>query len=325
MNLFHFQRAAGRIGAVIVMSAATATAALAADFPSKPITLIVGFAAGGQTDVQARAIAHAAGKELGQPIVVVNRPGMASTLGPAQMAETAAPDGYTLAVLAQPLTRIPHVNKVKFDPRKDFTPLLKVTSFNFGLVVKADSPFKTIHQLIDYARANPGKLSYGTSGVGGTPHIAVERLAKAEGVEFNMIPFPGATPIFQNIMGGHVDFSAEAGFGPFVDDGRFRLLGLFSEKRLPKRPQWTTLTEEKIDMVAESWWGLGGPKGMDTKVAKVLHDAFKKALSDPELNRILDQNNQTVTYLSSADFQAAIEREYADEARFMKEFKFTAK
>lgn len=324
MRFQKFQGAAGRFCAAMLVSAGAMTAALAADFPTKPITLIVGFAAGGQTDVQARAIANAAAKELGQPIVVINRPGMASTLGPAQMAETAAPDGYTLAVLAQPMTRIPHVNKVKFDPRKDFTLLLKVTSFNFGVVVRADSPFKSIHQLIDYARANPGKLSYGTSGVGGGPHIAVERLAKATGVEFNMIPFPGATPIFQNIMGGHVDFSAEAGFGPFVDDGRFRVLALFSEKRLPKRPQWTTLKEEKIDVVSESWWGLGGPKGMDPKVAKVLHDAFKKALNDPEFNRILDQNNQTVTYLHPTDFQTTVEREYADEARFMKEFKLTA-
>jgi tripartite-type tricarboxylate transporter receptor subunit TctC len=325
MTFQNFQRAAGRIGAALLMSAATMTAALAADFPTKPITLIVGFAAGGQTDVQARAVANAASKELGQPIVVVNRPGMAATLGPAQMAETAAPDGYTLAVLPATLTRIPHVNKVKFDPRKDFTLLLKVTSFNFGLVVKADSPFKSIHQLIDYARANPGKLSYGTSGVGGSPHIAVERLSKATGVEFNMVPFSGATPIFQNIMGGHVDFSAEAGFGPFVDDGRFRVLALFSDKRLPNRPQWTTLREEKIDVVAESWWGLGGPKGMDPKVAKVLHDAFKKALNDPEVNRILEKNDQIVTYLNPKDFQAEIEREYANEARFMKDFKLIAR
>jgi tripartite-type tricarboxylate transporter receptor subunit TctC len=325
MKLEKIHRAAGRIGAALLMSMATMTAALAADFPTKPITLIVGFAAGGQTDVQARALANAASKELGQPIVVVNRPGMASTLGPAQMAETAVPDGYTLAVMTQPMTRVPHVNKVKFDPRKDFTPLLKVTSFNFGVVVRADSPFKTIHQLIDHARANPGMVTYGTSGVGGGPHIAVERLAKATGVEFNMIPYPGATPIFANIMGGHVVFSAEAGFGPFVDDGRFRVLGLFSAQRLPKRPQWPTLKEEKIDVVAESWWGVGGPKGMDPKVAQILHDAFKKALNDPEFNRILDMNNQTVTYLNPTDFQAAIEREYDDEARFMKEFKLTSK
>jgi tripartite-type tricarboxylate transporter receptor subunit TctC len=324
MKLQKLHRTAVHLGAALLIGAASMTTALASSFPTKPITLIVGFAAGGQTDVQARALANAASKELGQPIVVVNRPGMASTLGPAQMAETAAADGYTLAVLAQPLTRVPHVNKVKFDPRKDFTPLLKVTSFNFGVVVKADSPFKTIQQLIDHARANPGTVTYGTSGVGGGPHIAVERLAKATGVQFNMIPYPGATPIFANIMGGHVVFSAEAGFGPFVDDGRFRLLGLFSENRLPKRPQWPTLKEQKIDVVAESWWGVGGPKGLDPKVAEVLHDAFKKALTDPELNRILDMNNQTVTYLNSADFQAAMDREYADEARFMKEFKLTS-
>ena len=319
MTFKTFQRRATRLGTALLLGAATATTALAADFPNRAITLIVGFAAGGQTDVQARALARAASKELGQPIVVQNRPGMAATLGPAQMAESSAPDGYTLAVLPATMFRIPHVQQVKFDPRTDFTYIIKATSFNFGIVVKADSPFKTTQQLLDYAKANPGKLNYGTSGVGGTPHIAVERLAKAAGVQFNMVPFNGASPVFQNVMGGHVDFAAEAGFGPLVDDGRLRVLSLFSGQRLPKRPNVPTLKDEKYDVVAESWWGIGGPKNMDPKVVATLHAAFRKALQDPEFNRILEQNDQTVTYLNSADFQANGPKEFADEARYVKE------
>lgn len=309
----------GRHCAAVLASTLFAASALAA-FPDKPVTLIVGFNAGGQTDVQARALANAASKHLGQPIVVMNKPGMAATLGPAQMAANSPPDGYTLAVLPATLTRIPHMQSVKYDPRTDFTYILKATSYNFGVIVKADSPFQTIGQLLEHARANPGTMAYGASGVGGTPHIAIERMARIAGVKMNMIPFTGAAPIYQNILGGHITFAAEGGFGAMVDSGRMRVLSVFSKERLPGRPAVPTMREQKIDVVAESWWGIGGPKGMDPAVAAKLHDAFQKALKDPEFTRILTQNDQVITYLNGADFQASVVKEFADEERYVREF-----
>jgi tripartite-type tricarboxylate transporter receptor subunit TctC len=319
MLQFIFKRQA-QVLALGLAAFAACGGASAQAFPTKPITMIVGFAAGGQTDVQARALANAAARELGQPVIIVNRPGMAATLGPAGMAESAAPDGYTVAVLPATLYRIPHMQTVKYDALKDFTYLINVTAFNFGLVVKADAPWKTVQELVAYAKANPGKVSYGTSGIGGTPHLSIARLAKAAGVSFNMVPFSGGAMVFQNILGGHVDLAAEGGFGSQVDSGKMRVLGLFSDARLPKRPNWPTMKEQGFDVVSQSSWGIGGPKGMDPAIAKTLHDAFRKALTDPEFNRILTLQDQSVTYLNSKDYSAFAAQQLAEEKRYIKEF-----
>lgn len=272
-------------------------------FPTRPITLVVGLAAGGGTDVQVRALANAASRELGQPVVVVNRVGAAATLGPAQMAKTAAPDGYTLAVLPATIFRMPHVQKVDYDPIKDFTYLLKVTPYSYAISVPASSRFGSLAELVRYAKDHPGKLNYGASGVGSTGHINIERFARAAGIKVNMVPFSGAAQVFQNMLGEHVDFAAEGGFGPLADSGQIRVLGVLGEKRLPMRPDWPTVREEGVQFEeATSFWGLAGPRGLPPQIAKRLHDAFKNALNDPQFKEVLNKSLQVVDYQNAQDF-----------------------
>jgi tripartite-type tricarboxylate transporter receptor subunit TctC len=286
-------------------------------FPAKPITLIVGFAPGGATDIQARALAQLASKELGQPIVIENRPGLSGTLGPASVAQRLAPDGYTLAVLPGTLFRVPHMTKVSYDALKDFTYIANVTSYVYSLSVPQDSRFKTLNELVAYAKANPGKLSVATTGVGGSGHISVMRLAKLAGIEVNAVPYKGAAEAFNALLGGHVDFTAEGGFGALADSGKIRSLGIFSETRLRSRPSLPTVREQGFDVVAKMTWGIGGPKGIDPKVVDVLGNAFRKAVNDPAFVQVLEREDQPVTYMNSSDYTAFASQMFAEEGRFV--------
>jgi tripartite-type tricarboxylate transporter receptor subunit TctC len=288
-------------------------------FPSKPITLVVGFGAGGSTDVQARALAKAAGAVLGQPIVIENRPGMSATLGAAQIAQRSAPDGYSLCITPATLFRLPHLMKTNFDPIKDFTYIAGITNYTFGITVAQDSPFKTVADLIAAAKASPGKLSYGTTGNGGTAHIMMLRLAKLTGTQFNMVPFKSSAEVFSAVMGGHVDFAAEAGFGTHVTGGKVRLLGIFSEQRVPSRPDTPTLRELGHDLVAKSSWGIGGPPNMPPQIVQALQTAFQKASQDPDFKRLLLRDDQPATYMDSATYTRYAHELFAEEGRYVRE------
>lgn len=308
-----------RWAAGLSIAACLAAPALAQDYPSKPITLIVPFPAGGATDVQARALAHAAAKVLNGQIVILNQPGVAGTLGPAQMARQAKPDGYTIALSPGTLMRQPHLQKVNYDPLKDFTWIIGVTSYTTGITVKADSPWKDAKELLAYAKANPGKVSYGTVGKGSSSHIAMARLGKAAGVEFNFVPFKGAVEVFTALQGGHLDVAAEAGFGSTVDGGKGRLLATFNATRLKDRPDVPTVKELGYDVIVASNYGVAGPKGMDPKVVQVLHDAFRKAMDDPEFNRVLRQNDQPKMYMDSKTYTDWAAKTFAQEKRELTE------
>jgi len=162
-------------------------------YPGRPITMIVPFTAGGPTDTQIRALSHAAARVLGQPIVVENRPGVSGTLGPSTMARTAARDGYTLAMITPALFRLPHLQPVSYDAMNDFTYIVGLTSYVQGVSVAADSPWKTMAHLIDYARANPGKVSVASVGTGSLGQITVARLSRAAGIKLNFVPFKGGS------------------------------------------------------------------------------------------------------------------------------------
>src|SRR5215470_5452889 len=166
--------------------------AQAQDFPARPVTLIVPWPAGGTTDVGMRALASATEKHLGQSIVIENRPGGSGTLGPGQMAATAKPDGYTVAQIPITIFRFPFMTKTTFDPVKDFTYIIGVTGYTFGVVVKADAPWKTFPELLADAKANPGKINYGSPGPGSSLHITMEQIAKARSIQWTHVPFKGS-------------------------------------------------------------------------------------------------------------------------------------
>jgi tripartite-type tricarboxylate transporter receptor subunit TctC len=290
------KRPFGLAAALLVVCAAHAQS-----FPSKPITLICPWPAGGGTDLHLRKLGEIASRHLGQQLIVENRPGGSGMNGPATMAKTARPDGYTISQLAISAYRIPHMQKVDWDPLSDFTYIIGLSGYTFGVVVRADSSFKSFRDLIEYARANPGKLSYGTPGTGTSLHLAMEEIAAKAGVQLLHVPFKGNADSTQALMGGHIMAQADStGWGRHVDAGSFRLLATLGDKRT----RWNAPTVKELgyDTVSNSPYGLVAPKGMSTQVVKTLHDAFKAAMDDPEHLKMLQQLDQVYWYKSGEDY-----------------------
>ena len=283
--------------------AAPLHAALAQSFPTRPITLIVPWPAGGSTDRHHRALAEIAGKILGQTIVVENKPGAGGTLGPSSMAATAKPDGYTIAQYPMGMLRVPHMQKVAWNPINDFTFIIGLSGYTFGFTVRADSPYKTFKDYIDAARKQPGKIDYGSTGIGTSPHLLMEELSGDAKVTLNHVPYKGNADLTQALLGGHVmGMSDASGWDKFVDGGQMRLLVTFGDKRTKRWPNVPVAKELGYNVVANSPYGLVGPKGMDPAVVKLIHDAFKKAMDDPEHQKVLDQLNQDGWYRSGDDY-----------------------
>ena len=279
------------------------SSALAQAYPNKPSTMIVPWPAGGSTDRHLRALADLASKHLGQSIVVQNQPGGGGTLGPGNMALAAKPDGYTIAQYPMGMLRIPHMQKTMWHPLNDFSFIIGVSGYTFGFVVKGDSPYKSFNEYIEAARKAPGKIDYGSTGTGTSPHLLLEELAAGAGVQLNHVPFKGNADLMAALLGGHVMAGSDAsGWDKYVDGGQMRLLATFGEKRTKRWPNVPTAKDLGYNVIGNSPYGLVGPKGMDPAVMKTLHDAFKKAMDDPKHLDVLDQLNQDLWYRSGEDY-----------------------
>src|SRR5688500_19347110 len=209
-----------------------AFATQAQSFPTKPVTLIVPWPAGGSTDCYFCRPGEVTALHLGQPLVIENKPGGSGMNGPATMAKTARPDGYTISQLAISAFRVPHMQKIDWDPINDFTYIIGLAGYTFGVVVRADSPFKTFNDLLTYARANPGKLSYATPGTGTSLHLAMAEIGARAGVDFLHIPFKGQAEGVAALMGGHVMAQVDStGWARMVDAGSLRLLATLGDRR----------------------------------------------------------------------------------------------
>ena len=287
--------------------------AQAQSFPAKPIRLICPWPAGGSTDAVMRALAESAGKAMGGQMIIDNKPGASGMLGPNELV-SARPDGYTLSQLTIGVLRLPHMQKMQFDPMKDFTYIACLTGYTFGLVVRADSPIKSIKDLVDYAKANPEKFSYGSTGNGTTPHLAVEEFASRAGIKLQHVPFKGNADGMQALLGGHIMSHSDAtGWGPHVDAGTCRLLATYGAKRTKRWPNVPTLTELGFDTVSDSPFGIGAPKGMEPALTLRLHDAFKKTLEDPAVLASFEKYDQSVIYMNTADYTQFARENYAKE------------
>jgi len=295
-------------------------AAQAQSFPARPVTLIVPWPAGGSTDVGMRALASATERHLGQSIVVENRPGGSATLAPGQMAATAKPDGYTVAQIPITVFRFPFMQKTSFDPGTDFTYVIGVSGYTFGVVVNDDAPWRTFEAMIADAKANPGKINYGSPGTGTSLHIAMEQIARRQGIQWTHIPFKGNSEAMNALLGHHIDAVADSsGWAQLVNAGRFRLLVTWGAARTKNWPDVPTLREVGIDLVANSPFGIAGPKGMDPRVVQVLHDAFKKGLEEPSYVEAMAKLDQEQFYLSTADYQAFAKQQIEEARRFIAE------
>ena len=292
------------VQAALASSAAIALPALAQaqGFPARPIRLICPWPAGGSTDAIMRAIGESAGKALGGQMVIENKAGASGMLGPNELV-SAKPDGYTLSQLTIGVMRLPHMQKMQFDPLKDFTYIACLTGYTFGIVVRSDSPVKSIADLVDYAKANPERFTFGSTGNGTTPHLAVEEFAMKAGIKLQHVPFKGNADGMQALLGGHVMSHSDAtGWGPHVAAGTCRLLATSGARRTRRWPNVPTLQELGYETLADSPFGIGAPKGMDPALTRRLHDAFKKTLEDPAVLASFEKYDQPVIYLNTEDY-----------------------
>lgn len=291
-----------RLRVLFFMLACFAIAPLnAQNFPDKRITLYVGFGPGGPTDLAFRALAEAASRHLGQRVIVENKPGVSATLAGTTMLR-AKPDGYTLSHLSPTLVRMPHLTKVDYDPLADITWIIGIADYLSGIVVRADSPWKTWQEFIAYAKANPKKITYATTGVGGIQHITLTDIARKVGIDWVMVPYKSSPEATNALLGGEVHASGgSGGWAQFVRDGRLRLLVATGDK-IPNFPEVPTLIELGYGLSTRTPFGIGGPKGMDAKVVAALHDAFRQALKDADFLKTLERHEMNTAYMSSADY-----------------------
>jgi tripartite-type tricarboxylate transporter receptor subunit TctC len=277
--------------------------AQAGNFPNKPIKLVIAFPAGGPTDITMRQLADNAAKILGQPVVVENRPGAGGSL-PAQLLQSSPADGYTLAQIPLGVFRLPYTTKMTWDPIKDINYVINVTGYAFGIIVPTESPIKNWADFVAYAKANPGKLSYGSTGTMTSPHLTTELIAQQLGIQLNHIPYKGSAELSQAILGGHIMAAADStGFAPLVQAGKVRVLNTWGAKRLDKFPDAPTLKELGLDIVQNSPFGIGAPRDTPPDVVKKLHDAFKKAMEDPSYVQALARYDMLPDYKDSAQYR----------------------
>jgi tripartite-type tricarboxylate transporter receptor subunit TctC len=290
---------------LVIFAALLAVAPVAAAgeaFPTRSITLIVPYPAGGATDVVTRPLAEGARKTLGQNVVIDNRAGGGGAVGVGAIVGK-KPDGYLLAVAVESLHRNSYINKLPFDTVNDLTPIIGFSGNLYGILVRADSPHKTLKDLLEHIKTNPGKVSYMASGVGTSGHIAMEELAvKAGNLKLSHVPSKGDQESSAALLGGHVDFiSTSSGFIPLVEAGQLKLLAVYSSKRAKKFPNVPTVAELGYGVIQEAPIAVFGPKGMPADVVKILHDAFKKAMDDPAFLGAMDKFQMPVLYMSTGE------------------------
>ncbi len=300
--------------AVGLLAVAGTSDAFAQAYPSKPITMVVPWPAGGSTDIVMRAISEAAAKSLGQPIVTDNKPGASGTLGPAVVAATGKPDGYTLAQIPITVMRLPLMQKTAWDAVKDFTYIVHLTGYTFGITAKGDGQFKTWQEVVDYAKANPGKVTYATPGAGTSLHIGMEQIAAHSGIQLTHVPFKGGAETNAAVLGGHTTLQADStGWKPLVDAGPLRLRAIWPGERSKNWPDAPTLKELGYPFVFDSPFGIAGPKGMDPAVVQKLHDAFKKAIEDPAVIGMMAKYDMVPRYIDTVGYRKAVEEFIATE------------
>jgi len=276
----------------LVLSTSLGMSAFAqAKYPDKPIKILVGFAAGGPTDIIGRLIGSRLEKELGQPVIIENKPGGGSNIATAEAAR-AKPDGYTLFLgTVANASNMSVYKKLNYDTERDFIPISQLVSSPSVLVVNNDLPVKTLAELIAYAKANPGKLSFASSGAGGSPHLAGEMLKQRAGIDALHVPYKGAAPALNDVMGGTVSmgFKTASGVTGTIQAGRLRAIAIASGTRLPQLPNVPTLAELGFkDFEVSSWSGLFAPKGTPPEIINILGKATVDILKNPEVRKQLE-------------------------------------
>ena len=300
---------------------ATGQRALANAYPERPVTFICPWPAGGTADMTMRALCTAAGRQLGQTVVVENRAGASGMLGLKAMA-AAKPDGYTIGQIPISVTRFSQLGSVQIDPLKDLTYLARTSGQTFGIAVPATAPYRTLAEFVAAAKAAPGKITYGSAGIGGATHVGMEEFALAAGISFNHIPFKGGADALQAVLGGHVDALADSSsWAPHVLSGKLRLLATWGEQRTTDFKDVPTLKDAGYNVVVDAPNGIGAPRGLEPAVALRLREAFKVAAVSPEFKAACDKIDAPLMYLDGPDYEKYIAATYRKETALIERLK----
>ncbi len=304
---------------IVILCLSASGWAIAAEYPTKPINLLIGYAAGGSTDLSVRALAAEATKILKQPIVCSNMVGASGTLVLGKV-KGEKPDGYTIfnAPTAN-FCRIPHLQAVPYDPLKDFTFIMQYGMYQYGVVVRADAPWKTFDELLEYAKKNPNKIKYATSGLGTGQHLAMEFLALKLGIKWDHVPFPGGTQVVANLLGGHVDvISQTTEWKEHVLSGKLRLLAVFTPKRMKAFPDVPTFIERGHNFAVHSCLSFMGPVGMQKDVVEKLQNAFAESMKSKIFLDVMDKFDMPTAYLNSEALTKFVHKDYKETGELIK-------
>jgi len=301
------------LSTVAGLTAATALPAGAgaqAKYPSKPVTLLVPFAAGGAADALTRMLADFVRTKRSVAAAVEYKPGAGATLGPGQVAR-AEPDGTTLGLYSiSPFVVVPHLQKVPYDPLKDFTYIGIYAYIPIAFYVKADSAFKDWPGVLRHARDNPGKLRWGTSGVRGAAHIAVEAAFRKEGLKTTFVPFTGGAEALTALLGNHIEAVVSADYGPQLSSGTVRLLALTGTEKLPSQPALPTFKELGYPLSTEAIYGIFGPARLPKDIVTYWEGAIREMMKTDEFATGLKAVSASPVYMDSAQFTANVEENY---------------
>ncbi len=290
---------------ILLLSATLAPHAYPQSYPTKPIEVIVGYPPGGGTDMIARAVADAAPKYVGQPLVVVNKAGATGTIA-AQSVASAKPDGYMLLVAGGSETiSVPHFKKLPYDAINDFVPVIRLMIERVGFYVKSDSGWKSMKEFMADAKQNPEKFTYATSGIGGLHHSTVLVTEKRTGIRLRHVPHKGGAETLAALAGGHVNVAMASPNEAYalVQGGRIRPLANASLVRSPVEPNTPTLRELGYDVYIENQKGFVFPKGTPPAIVQKLHDSLKKVFDDPQFKASAEKLQVELAYLSGEDFR----------------------
>ncbi len=294
--------------------------AIAEDYPTKTITIYTPYAPGGGNEIAVRILAEIARGILGQPIVVVNKPGGGGIIAQSIVAKE-KPDGYSLAVTSNAaFVQVPQMRDVEFDPLKDFEFIIKYFAVADGLVCRSEKAWKSFKDLIIYSQKRPGEITYGTPGKGSANHIAAESITSKEGIKWRMVPYEGAPRVAAALLGGHIDLGicTIQSFKPHVTTGEFRLLAIAGAGKaiFPNVPSPEDLG---YDLTFGASFGIIAPKGTPTPIIKKLQNTFKKAMEDPKYEDTCKKLDAFNTYASGEDFFKELKKEYIERGKVLKE------
>lgn len=303
------------VASIILSAVGFSTTAFAQDYPSRPISLIVGYAPGGPVDTSARTFAKYLGDKLGQTIVVENKSG-ASGIIAAEYVAKAAPDGYTLYFTASPtMTMSPLVQRsTRFDPRTAFKPIGLVNNYTNVLLVGNDFPAKTVGELVEYARKNPEAVTFGSAGIGASNHLSAELMKRTTGVPMMHVPYRGNSPAMIDVMSGKISFMFDISSTAkvFVDGGKARALAVTSRERNAGLPDVPTMIEAGVpDFDVTGWYAVVAPKELPDNIQQTLVKAVTQVTEDPEYRKTMENGGYTLLKPNPAELQQRIEKEYA--------------